>query len=926
MANESSPAALLQVITALHQTARRRAVSPQLASDLLGTLLVELPGLGGAALYRRHAGGVSCLAQAGSLADAAPDLPAAESSVQEVLLADQATTVPAPPPLTGQLGCFPFAAGHPDETSTHALLVHLPAGEIMAEALSSALPAAAQAMALPLYHADAMAERREAEDALRHEKSLLDALLGSSADSIYFKDRECRLIRISDKMEQDLRLMGHTEWLGKTDQDLFGMAFGEQTMIDDRRVMETGEPIIGLMEARELENGEVNYTSTTKVPLRDPDSGAIIGLVGITREINELKRSEAALVEERNLLRTLIDNLPDYIFVKDAEGRLLITNLAHVQLMGGTSPDDLIGKTDFDFYPKEMAERYRADELALLQSGEPLIAHEEPNLGPDGRATAWTLTTKVPLKDNQGKVIGLVGIARDITAQKQQEETLAQERTMLRTLIDTLPDNIFIKDAASRIVIDNIAHARLLSNSTPEEVAGKTDFDFFPREMAQKYYDDEQRILQTGEPEINIEEQTIDPDGNIHWLLTTKVPLRDTDGNIVGIVGINRDITAQKQQEETLAQERTMLRTLIDNLPDYIFVKDRQSRILLNNIAHAYQISGTLTPEEVVGLSDFDFFPEEMAQKFYHDEQQLMATGEPLIGIEEQTQNQSGQLIWVQTTKIPLRDAEGHIIGLVGIVRDITARKQAELERERLLAAEREQRALAETLAEISLTLTSRTDLEAMLDEIAGYVRRLVPASRTASIALLEGDSLRVVRWQAAADPAARPDFFNRALPLETFPALAEAARAQQTAVTPDAQGDPRWPGLDGMPGQRAQLVVPIVLRDRCLGLLWAASDAPATFSDQEASRLLPLANAAAIALENARLLQEAQQRARRQERVNVIAAQLQQQADITALLNTALQELGETLGARLGRVRLGVPGQDIPSAGPNGNGGPSDG
>lgn len=151
--------------------------------------------------------------------------------------------------------------------------------------------------------------------------------------------------------------------------------------------------------------------------------------------------------------------------------------------------------------------------------------------------------------------------------------TVSQSRGTLRTLIDNLPDNVFVKDSNSRIIIDNIAHARLLGNSTPDQVIGKSDFDFFPHDLAQAYYDDEQRIIQTGESLINIEEPTIDPEGNQRWLQTSKILIRNEEGGIFGIVGINRDVTEQREAERELdrllhleQEQRAGLEKLVNEL------------------------------------------------------------------------------------------------------------------------------------------------------------------------------------------------------------------------------------------------------------------------------------------------------------------------------------------------------------------------
>ncbi|MGZ5296351.1 MAG: diguanylate cyclase domain-containing protein [Actinomycetota bacterium] len=120
------------------------------------------------------------------------------------------------------------------------------------------------------------------------------ALMQNTEDSIYFKDRGCRLLRVSRRMARSLGFSDPSELVGKTDIDLFGESFGRRTFLEDLRIMESNEPIIGLVESRRMEGSEMNWTLTTKVPLHDA-SGNVIGLMGITREINELKRTELDL-------------------------------------------------------------------------------------------------------------------------------------------------------------------------------------------------------------------------------------------------------------------------------------------------------------------------------------------------------------------------------------------------------------------------------------------------------------------------------------------------------------------------------------------------------------------------------------------------------------------------------------------------------
>jgi len=151
-------------------------------------------------------------------------------------------------------------------------------------------------------------------------------------------------------------------------------------------------------------------------------------------ELADRKRAEEALESERTLLRNLIDNVPDRIYAKDSEGRFIICNEAMIRRMGMTSMTELVGKSDFDFLPPEMAQRFRADEQAIIQSGKSMINREEPLVTEGGTITRWNLATKVPLLDKQGNRIGIVGVGREITDRKRAEEALKERNKELNCL------------------------------------------------------------------------------------------------------------------------------------------------------------------------------------------------------------------------------------------------------------------------------------------------------------------------------------------------------------------------------------------------------------------------------------------------------------------------------------------------------------
>jgi two-component system, NtrC family, sensor kinase len=169
----------------------------------------------------------------------------------------------------------------------------------------------------------------------------------------------------------------------------------------------------------------------------------------------EMKRrdAEAALGEERQLLRTLIDNLPDRIYAKDAAGRYLLDNVAHMRLLGLRSQQEVVGKTAFDLLPRELAERYDADDKAIVASGEPLLNREEQTTSTASGEQRWLLTTKVPLRDAGGAVTGIVGISRDITARRRAEEEIRKANALLEEAARSERDaHNALKQAQSQLV------------------------------------------------------------------------------------------------------------------------------------------------------------------------------------------------------------------------------------------------------------------------------------------------------------------------------------------------------------------------------------------------------------------------------------------------------------------------------------------
>jgi PAS domain S-box-containing protein len=288
-------------------------------------------------------------------------------------------------------------------------------------------------------------------------------------------------------------------------------------------------------------------------------------LVHAMRYAIERKRAEEALAHERDLLHTLLDNLPDRIYFKDDQSRFTRISLAVAEQFKLRHPREAMGKTDRDFFSHQHADSALHDETLVMQTGQPILGKVEQEIHPDGSMT-WALTSKLPLKNRQGKIIGNFGISRDITEIKKIEEQLQTERNLLRSLIDNLPDYIYVKDTEGRYLLDNIAHRRWLGADAESEVIGKKVTDFVPAAKVNAFAHDDEAVIGSGQPLLNRLELVADRLGNNRWHSTTKVPLRNREGKVIGLVGISRDVTERKLAEEALQEANEELARHKDEL------------------------------------------------------------------------------------------------------------------------------------------------------------------------------------------------------------------------------------------------------------------------------------------------------------------------------------------------------------------------
>ena len=315
----------------------------------------------------------------------------------------------------------------------------------------------------------------------------------------------------------------------------------------------------------------------------------------------KLKRSSGsarALKESESRIRAIINASLDGIITMDPDGKILQFNPAAEKTFGYEATD-VIGKEMGElFMPPQVRERQRRSFQLFQATGAGSMLGkrlEVPAFRKDGEEFIAEMATQpVTL---EGELVFTVFL-RDVTARKKAEESLKheisvrqhveeelrRERDLLRTLMDHLPDIIFAKDAEGRFVTVNAELAHNLGVDSPEKMIGKSDHDFSPPELAEHYHQDDLQVMQSGKPMINREEESVDGNGNSHWLLTTKVPLIDNDGIVEGLVGIGRDITDRKEAERAMQEAKEAAEAASKAKSDFLANMSHEIRTPMNAV------------------------------------------------------------------------------------------------------------------------------------------------------------------------------------------------------------------------------------------------------------------------------------------------------------------------------------------------------
>ncbi len=489
-----------------------------------------------------------------------------------------------------------------------------------------------------------------------------------------------------------------------------------------KRIMEEHDTITGFESQIYRKDGSIIWISENCRAIRDAH-GKLIYYEGTVEDITQRQQAEENLRHSEALYHSLVETIPQNIFRKDTQGRFIFANQRFCSLMGKPL-EEIVGKTDFDFFPKALAAKYRTDDRGVMGTGQPFQAveeHQDP-----GGDKMFVQVMKTPLHDAGGEIIGVQGIFWDITKERQMEENLRSSETLYHSLVETLPQKIFRKDLESRFTFANQNFCQSIGCKL-EDLIGKTDFDFFPQDMAEKFRQDDQGVMTDGRALETVEEFRL-ASGETIFIKTVKTPLRGPYGQIIGLQGIFWDITKERQMEESLRSSEALYHSLVEVMPQCIFRKDLEGRYTFVNPQYCKMLG--FPAEQILGRTIYDFMTRELADKRQQDDQIVLQGGKTLEQIEaskfEGAENQ-----FIHVLKIPIFDANGKVVGLQGMFWDITAQKMAE-ERVRqanaALAKSREELRLKNAVMEENLKMAREIQLAMLPQQLPTFPRHVAPA------------------------------------------------------------------------------------------------------------------------------------------------------------------------------------------------------
>ncbi len=514
-------------------------------------------------------------------------------------------------------------------------------------------------------------ERKGAEQALNEMEIELAAILESTADGILAVDQNGKVIK-TNKQFAELWQIPKTLINSGDDETLLTFVLDqllnpEQFLNKVHQLYNTTDEDLDILI---FKDGRVFERFSTPLLMGDKISGRVWSF----RDITKRKQTEEALRKSRKEFKSYFDSGSIGLSVTAPDKTWIEINQRLCEMLG-YSKEELSGLTwDSITYPEDLAENLKLFQQAL----EGKIDNYETDkrfIRKDGSIIYITLSV-VCQRNNDGTVNHFLSSYNDITKRKLAEEELSNERTLLKNIIDSIPNPIYVKDLQGRRIIANQAAALSAGKKSVDEILGKTNFEIFPFDYAEKSRIEEEEIIKTGKTLENIERNFTSTDGKEHWYIGSKVLLKDSKGNPFGILAVNLDITDRKLMEEQLQEKENQMRTIIEGTPQLFFYSQNVNSKVTYISPSVKKITGRSVDE---WLNQSHWFVtnneiNEYAKQKTHSHLRGELTEGPIL-VEVEHADKHPILLEVYESPI-IKNKK--VVGLQGVAHDISERKRAE--------------------------------------------------------------------------------------------------------------------------------------------------------------------------------------------------------------------------------------------------------
>lgn len=513
-------------------------------------------------------------------------------------------------------------------------------------------------------------ERKKTEEALAQSQKIYQNLIELMPDGVYKSTHAGKFVEINSAM---VKMLGYN-----SKQEL--MAIDIKTKLyfqpEDREssILQENLEEMGIFRLRRKDGSEIWVEDHGWYTL--DEKGEIIYHEGIMRDITARRRTDQALKESEERFKMLFEKAPTGYQSLDTNGYLLDVNETWLELMG-YSKNEVIGCWFGDFLTPEYLKIFRKQFPDFKSSGK--IHAEFEMIKKDGSVIIIQLEGRIG-HSADGTFKQAHCVLSDISERIKTEKAIADERILLRTLIDNIPDLIYVKDSSGRKIISNKADLHLLGLKHEKEAQGKTDLELWGEEIGAQTYRDDLSVIQSGKPIINKLEFFPDQQEEERCFSTTKIPLTNDSNEIIGLVGVGHDITKEKRAEHKIIQ----LSKGIEQSPASIVLTNTKGNIEYVNSKFS-EITG-YTFEEAKGNNPRILQSGFTSVNEYNRLWQTITSGNEYRG-EMQNKKKNGELYWESVQISPIRDENGKIISYMAIKEDITDRKKTDLEIRKLSVA-----------------------------------------------------------------------------------------------------------------------------------------------------------------------------------------------------------------------------------------------